>query len=444
MNFPFCWLGACGLVLSLVRANAAQAQSNTHVQPIAPTTPISHDAQRAYEGARDKLVQIRTLVRHSETQASVGSGFFVSVDGLIVTNFHVASQLALEPERYRGVYVAVDGKEAPLQLLAFDVQHDLALLRAQPGVTDHAALGFRPADAPLARGERIYSLGNPQDIGFAVTEGSYNGLVERSFYPRIFFGGTINAGMSGGPVLDDSGRVVGVNVSKRIDGEQLSFLVPAEFAQALMQRGAAATPLTKPAFAEVARQLLLHQEQVAKKFLATPLKSQQQGGYSVPVPDDALARCWGRGRDRDFKAFDLERTDCQLDSHVFAGETTTGYIHVRYEAYDAPKLGALRFASLFGRSFRNESFGVQGTSKMTAAECSESFIDRAGMVMRAVVCMSAYRKLTGLYDASVLVASLNRDTQGVQGRMDARGVSFANGLKLVEQYLNGFKWEGVR
>jgi hypothetical protein len=58
--------------------------------------------------------------------------------------------------------------------------------------------------------------------------------------------------------------------------------------------------------------------------------------------------------------------------------------------------------------------------------------------------MSAYRKLPGLYDASVLVASLNRDTQGVQGRMDARGVSFANGLKLVEQYLNGFKWEGVR
>ena len=444
MNAPLRWLGACWIASSLVFASAAQAQPKASPDAIVTAPRISHDAQRAYEGARDKLVQIRTLLRHSETQASVGSGFFVSADGLIVTNFHVASQLALEPERYRGVYVAVDGKEASLQLLAFDVQHDLALLRSQPVSTDHAALSFRAADAPLARGERLYSLGNPQDIGFAVTEGSYNGLVERSFYPRIFFGGTINAGMSGGPVLDESGRVVGVNVSKRVDGEQLSFLVPAEFAQALMLRGAAATPLTKPAYAEVARQLLLHQEQLAKKFLATPLKSQQQGGYSVPVPDDALARCWGRGRDRDFKAFELERTDCQLDSHVFAGETTTGYIHLRYEAYDAPKLDALRFASLFGRSFRNESFGVRGTAKMTAAECTESYIDRAGMAMRAVVCMSAYRKLPGLYDASVLVASLNRDTQGVQGRMDARGVSFANGLKLVEQYLNGFKWEGER
>ena len=58
-------------------------------------------------------------------------------------------------------------------------------------------LAFRGADRPLARGERIYSLGNPLDIGFAVTEGTYNGLVQRSFYPRIFFGGALNPGMGG-------------------------------------------------------------------------------------------------------------------------------------------------------------------------------------------------------------------------------------------------------
>ena len=52
---------------------------------------------------RDKLVQRRTLLRPSNTQSSMGSSFFVSADGLIVTSFHVASQLALELERYRGV-----------------------------------------------------------------------------------------------------------------------------------------------------------------------------------------------------------------------------------------------------------------------------------------------------------------------------------------------------
>ncbi len=402
---------------------------------------MSHDAQRVYEGAREKLVQIRTVLRNSDTQASVGSGFFVSRDGLIITNFHVASQLALEPDRYRGVYVPVDGAEAPVELLAFDVQHDLALLRVQKVERDYPALGFRGKDAPLARGERIYSLGNPKDIGFAVTEGTYNGLVLRSFYPRIFFGGAINPGMSGGPVLDETGLVVGINVSKRQDGEQLSFLVPAEFAQALLARGVAAKPLTQPAYAEVTRQLMVHQEQLTHRFLTTPLRAQKHGGYSVPVFDDALARCWGSGRDSDFKAFELERTNCQMDSYLFAGETTTGLIQMRYEAYDGPKLGALRFSQLYGQSFANERFATQGSRRMTAAECSERYIDRQGMVMRAVVCMSAYRKLVGLYDVSVLVASLNRPTQGVQGRMDARGFNFSNGLKLVAKYLDGFKWE---
>jgi len=44
----------------------------------------------------------------------------------------------------------------------------------------------------------------------------------------------------------------------------------------------------------------------------------------------------------------------------------------------------------------------------------------------------------------VLVSSLNRPTQGVQGRLDAHGVSFENALALVAYYLNGFKWEGAR
>jgi serine protease Do len=438
------WLGAAlalGCLLGLQTSRAQDAKAPPSQAPAAPL-PISRDAQRAYEGARDKLVQIRTVLRNSDTQASTGSGFFVASDGLIITNFHVASQLALEPERYRAVYVPVDGKEAPVQLLAFDVRHDLALLRVQDPAAEHPVLAFRDAALPLSRGERIFSLGNPRDIGFAVTEGAYNGLAQRSFYPRIFFGGSVNAGMSGGPVLDQQGRVVGVNVSRRRDGEQLSFLVPAEFAQALVALGRDAKALTKPAHAEVARQLLAHQEEMARRFAATPLKAQKLGGYVVPVPDDSLARCWGGKRNADFKAFDLERTDCQLDSQLYAGEqTSTGYIELRHEAYNAPKLGPLRFANLHSDSFANEDFRVQGTRRMSGAECHERFIDRAGMAMRAVVCANAYRKLPGLYDVSVLVASLNRPTQGVQGRLDARGVSFSNGMKLVAQYLDGFSWE---
>jgi serine protease Do len=431
---------AC-LCLQSVHAQAPAAAPAPAARAAQPPAPLSRDAQRAYETTRDKLVQIRTLLRNSNTQSSVGSGFVVSASGLIITNFHVASQLALEPERYRGVYVPVDGKEAEVELLAFDVRNDLALLRIKAPASGMPALSFREPAKPLARGERIYSLGNPRDIGFAVTEGTYNGLVQRSFYPRIFFGGALNPGMSGGPALDDGGQVVGVNVSKRLDGEQLSFLIPAQFAEALIARSANATPITKPAHAEVARQLGEHQDLLTRRFLAAPLTPQKHGGYSVPVPEDSLARCWGRGRDADFKSFDLEGTNCRIDSHVYAGDFNTGYISLRYEAYNAPKLGALRYAAMASNSFANEYFSTRGSRKATPAECKERFIETGGLAMRAVVCMSAYRKLPGLYDVAVLTMSVNQPMRGVQGRLDAQGVSFDNGLKLVAHYLDGFKWE---
>ena len=412
------------------------------------TPAVSQNAQRVYASTRDKLLQVRTVLRNTNTQASGGSGFYVSSDGLIITNFHVASQLALEPDQYRGVGVAVDGKEMDLQLLAFDVQHDLALLRVKPAAANAlkagdsapvAALGFRPSEQPLGRGERIYSLGNPLDIGFAVTEGTYNGLVQRSFYPRIFFAGALNPGMSGGPALDDAGRVIGVNVAKRLDGELVSFLIPGEFAQALLLRAAKAKPITSRSHAEVTRQLLEHQARVTERFLATPFKTQVQAGYRIPVPDDALARCWGRARDPDFKAFDIERTNCQMDSYLFTGESTTGAIRIRSEAYNAPKFSALRFASMYSKSMRNEVLAGRGNAKMTPSECHERYVDRDGMAMRAVVCLSAHRKLVGLVDASAVVMSLNRPNQGVQGRIDVQGFSFDNALAVVAYYINGYR-----
>ena len=104
----------------------------------------------------------------------------------------------------------VDGRQGALQLLAFDVIHDLALLRpVDPApLAGRGAVALRPQDEPLARGARIFSMGNPLDVGFAVAEGNYNGPVERSFLETLFFGGSLSAGMSGGPALDDLHRTL--------------------------------------------------------------------------------------------------------------------------------------------------------------------------------------------------------------------------------------------
>ena len=407
----------------------------------APAAPLSLSARKVYEQARTQLVQIRTVLKGRESQTSVGSGFFVSAQGHIVTNFHVVSEAALKPDRHDLVYVTADGREAPVAILQIDVLHDLALLKAgdvPPKPFD--ALTFRPETSPLAQGERIYSLGNPLDVGFAVTEGTYNGLVKRSFYPQIFFGGALSAGMSGGPALDQEGHVVGINVARRVDGEQVSFLVPAAFASALLARGRDAAPLKGDAHAIVTAQLMQHQAELSRRFIAQGWKGTTHPRYRVPVPPDVFMRCWGSSEPSRAGGLDLERSDCVMDTRIFVGEFTTGAITVRHESYDGSKLGTLRFAARYAASFRNESFARLSSEHQTAPQCHEDFVDRDGLTLRAVVCLRAYRKLAGLYDLSVLVATLDQNQAGVQGRFDAQGVSFANALALSRHYLEAYAW----
>ena len=424
-------------------AASAPAPAASAVQDAAaqPQAPVSLSARKVYEQARSQLVQIRTVLRGQASQTSVGSGFLVTKDGLIVTNFHVVSEAALKPERHELVYVTADGREAPLAILQLDVLHDLALLRAadSPART-FDALSFRPEDRPLAQGERIYSLGNPLDVGFAVVQGTYNGMVKRSFYPQIFFGGALSGGMSGGPALDEEGHVVGINVARRVDGEQVSFLVPASFATALLARGKDATPITTPAYNIVDEQLQKHQALLTERFLQQGWKNATHPRYLVPVPPDVFMRCWGSSEPSRTGGMDFERSDCVMDTRIFVGEFNTGTISLRHESYDGSKLGALRFASRYSQSFRNESFLRLSGQHQTKPRCSEDYIDRDGLPLRAVVCMRAYKKLPQLYDVSVLVATLDQSQSGVQGRFDAQGVSFPNARKLAQHYLDAFRW----
>ena len=420
-------------------ASAAQDDADSE-----DSANLSASARRIYDIGRPRLLQVRTLLRDQDSQASVGSGSLVGADGLILTNYHVVSQVALEPQRYRLNFQTVDGVTGALQLVAFDVVHDLALVRmAKPpaAVASRGIFEFRPQTAALAQGERIFSLGNPLDVGFVVVEGTYNGLVERSFLPQILFSGSLNPGMSGGPVLDDRGHIVGVNVATRRDGQQISFLVPAEFAQALIARSANAKPITGSVEAEMARQLMAHQQQLTTRFVALPWRETKHAHYSVPVPQEDFMRCWGSSNPSESKGLSFERSDCQMDTAIFINESLrTGDLAVRHEVYDGSKLGALRFAQEAGQSFRNEGMGRR-THDLSAPKCQEDFVESAGLPMRTVMCLRAYRHLPGLYDVAVLSQSVDAKTEGVQGRFDARGVSFQNAMLLASHYLQGFAWK---
>jgi serine protease Do len=245
--------------------------------------------------------------------------------------------------------------------------------------------------------------------------------------------------VSGGPTLDAHGQVIGINVAARRDGEQVSFLVPAGFGEDLLaQPRESVIPITEPAYPELTRQLTAHQEVLTERFLAQAWRNAGHARYRIPVPPEAFMRCWGQSNPVESKGWEFSRSECQMDGRIFvSGSLTTGWLNVRHEAYDGRKLGVLRFAKQYSDSFQNEAFGG-GSAQRTPPQCHERYVDREGLPMRAVICLTAYRKLPELYDASVLVATLDASKQGVQGRFDARGVTFENALKLSAHYLDGF------
>ncbi len=228
------WLSVSALISLPVLADLAPPPTS-FIHPPTATAPIpiaSSSAQKLYSLAQNDLLQLRVLLKDGRSQSTVGSGFLIGTSNLVITNFHVVSQIALEPETYFGEYKDTQGKSGALELLAVDVQHDLAVVRINRQGTGF--FNLMENLAPLTQGEHLYSLGNPLDLGFTISEGTYNGLTHRGFSEQIMFTGPVNSGMSGGPNVNVNGQVAGVNVAHRRDGELVSFLVPARYAQALL------------------------------------------------------------------------------------------------------------------------------------------------------------------------------------------------------------------
>ncbi|HSH72530.1 MAG TPA: serine protease [Methylophilaceae bacterium] len=405
----------------------------------------SSRAQTLYAAARDDLLQIRVLLKNGRTQSSVGSGFLIGNSNLVVTNYHVVSQIALEPQIYFGEYVDTNGARGSVKLLAVDALHDLAIVSVGRQGTGYFNLSGQLPQ--LTQGQYLYSLGNPLDLGFAISEGAYNGVIGRGFYNQLMFTGPINAGMSGGPNITEDGQVAGVNVSKRLDGELVSFLVPVEYVRDLLKKVSTQTQeaLTKGTTQSsdlqdfkkiVGQQLLAHQNVMIDRVLATPLSLKALGPYQVPVRESDQMRCWGRSNNRQDNPFILNNIDCAMESAVYVSDQLQiGHVAIRHEFTKATDLDAIRFSALMSASFKNEGFGSYKDINLTGPECNEHFVTNKGLPMRAVLCVRAYRKFEGLYNFSLLTATTDKSLINLQSRIDANGVSFENGMRISRIFL---------
>jgi S1-C subfamily serine protease len=396
--------------------------------------PPSSAAQQLYSSARADLLQIRMLLRNGRSQSAVGSGFMVGTSNLVLTNYHVVSQMALDPDVYVGEYVDTDGNSGPVELLAVDVLHDLAVVRINRSGTGFFKVPERTVK--LTQGQYLYSLGNPLDLGFAISEGSYNGVVTRSFYDQLMFTGPINSGMSGGPSVTDSGTVAGVNVSKRRDGELVSFLVPVKYAQELLRKVATQSAPPKDFSPLIGQQLLAHQRGMVDRLLARPLSLKSMGPYLVPVRDSEQVRCWGRSNFKAEAPYASDTISCAMEAAIYVSDSQqTGYVSMSHQYLRSGSLHPLRFAVLASNNFRIDRLGTRKDTRLTGPSCTEQFVATETLPLRAVTCVRAYRKFAGLYNFTLLTATTDDDSASLQSRLDVAGVSYENGMRVTRSFL---------
>ncbi|HXA72068.1 MAG TPA: S1C family serine protease [Stellaceae bacterium] len=441
----YAWL----FVAAMLAGGHAWAQGGSPAMPPAPE--VASVAERVYAAAKPRLLQIRTLVAAADRQSSIGSGFLVSADGLAVTNYHVVSQYALEPATYRLEYGAADQSHGEVKLLAIDVANDLALVRVDRH--DQPSFGFddRALHDEVPKGERLYSMGNPLDLGFTIVEGTYNGLVDRSYNERIHFSGAINPGMSGGPTVTADGHVVGINVSKQLGGELVSFLVPARFAAKLLASAQGdGLPTSHELRAEIGRQLTVWQDGLYKSLSDSGFRDAAFGPYKAPESATPWFTCWAQtnaGQVPKPRASN-NTTSCSSDTQVFvAADLTTGGVRLSHSYLSSIDLNQFQFATFVSQ--QNQLPWLAGFAWNrkwhTQQRCHEDFL--AGSAaderpsLRAVWCARAYREFEGLYDVWVMTITQDRGTEALVSRLSLQGVSYPNAIALGKRFIEAVQWK---
>ncbi|MEY8386955.1 trypsin-like peptidase domain-containing protein [Oscillospiraceae bacterium 38-13] len=187
-------------------------------------------AQEVYRQLNPSVVTVRC---RTEDGLSVGTGVVFTRDGYVITNYHVV-------EGGQECWVVLDsGVSVIVCYVAGDAYSDLAVLKIPPGVLQ--SLGDLPA-APfgdselLVVGDPVYAIGAPRQLSGTLTNGIISAInrdveVEGKTMTLLQTNAALNSGNSGGPLINDRGQVVGINVAKFMSGrdnnvEGLGFAIP--------------------------------------------------------------------------------------------------------------------------------------------------------------------------------------------------------------------------
>ncbi len=220
-------------------------------------------------------------------QVGSGSGFFVSADGLIVTNRHVVE----DKTAFYTVYTN-DGKQHSAKVIARDPVLDIALMKIES--TNYPYLTLGNSDSLLI-GQTVIAIGNAlgeykntvsvgvvSGLSRSVTAGSSLSGKSELLDHVIQTDAAINPGNSGGPLLDLTGRVVGVNVAVATGSQGIGFALPVNSIKSAIDSVKNSGKIVRPYLG--VRYLTVNAEMKESASLAVDYGALVKGGTSASEP----------------------------------------------------------------------------------------------------------------------------------------------------------------
>lgn len=184
-----------------------------------PGTPLSpsdvHDLAAAY------TVEITA---ENDSYISTGSGFFISDDGQVVTNYHVIEGMyAITVTDYYGNTYPVT------QILAYAADLDIAVLKIEAPTPSAVLNRSKPKTGAV-----VYTLGSSDGMTDTFTNGiiSNNARVDETYNPYMTYyqiTAPITHGNSGGPLINEAGEVIGINTWSNTAAQNMNFAIPVHY-----------------------------------------------------------------------------------------------------------------------------------------------------------------------------------------------------------------------
>ncbi len=210
--------------LLIVPAGRGLAQEDKARAAQEPKLDLGELIKRANQG-----VVLINIENKSGQKLGFGSGFLLDDKGLVATNLHVVQRAA----RARVVFGFKDGNKAEVKCLrAYDKKSDLAIVELNHVPPAAKSLALGPRALPTL-GDSVTAIGHPQGLNFSATSGIVGGIRRASdggaVKPeddRVWVQSTaaIGGGSSGGPLLSEAGRVIGIN-TRVMPGQGIAFAV---------------------------------------------------------------------------------------------------------------------------------------------------------------------------------------------------------------------------